>query len=810
MKGRSSDPLSQRAARLKRAALWTGCALVIFWVAFWRMLPEPLFHEPVAAILLARDGTLLSASIASDGQWRFPPLTHVPEKYRRALFLYEDKRFEHHIGVDPLAVARAVRLNLRSGRTVSGASTITMQVARLAHASETSDAGKDRGYPRGYGAKLGEALLALRLEMAYSKDQILTLYASYAPFGGNVVGIEAASWRYFGRSPDALSWAESATLAVLPNAPALVTPGRNRARLKEKRDRLLHRLQGAGELTALDLELALAEPLVDAPVPLPNQAPHLLETLRTQHPGTSRFATTLDADLQIVATQRVRDRAGILARESIHNIAALVVDNKSFEVLAYVGNADWSTRNDLGLAVDIVQRPRSTGSILKPFLYAAMFDNGQLLPHMLVADIPTQYWGYAPENFDHAFRGAVPADMALAQSLNVPAVRLLKEYGVGRFYDLLRGMGMSTLTRPPDDYGLTLILGGAEGTLWDITGMYANLAATARQITPGPAVPYRDLHVLPPEPQSPAARRASEITPAAAWLTLDALLEAQRPAEEAHWKSFANSRNIAWKTGTSWGLRDAWAVGSTSRYTVGVWVGNASGEGRPGLTGATAAAPLMFELHGRLNPTPWFVQPTLAMKQIEVCRDDGYLANDNCEREKQWVPAGSHFDRQSPYHPLVHLDIGGHYQVDSTCERVSSMQHVSWFVLPPAQEFYFRKAHAGYRELPAYRADCERTRNTREERSPMEFLYPNAAGKIYIPIELNGSKGRTIFEAVHRDPHARIYWHLDGSYLGTTGTFHQMSLDLQPGPHIVTIVDDSGNRLSRSFEVLARAGENRG
>src|SRR5579864_7188305 len=410
MEGLSSKPLNQRAARLKRAALWTGCALVTFWIAFWRMLPEPLFHEPVAAILLARDGTLLSASIASDGQWRFPPLTHVPEKYRQALFLYEDKRFEHHIGVDPLAVARAVRLNLRSGKTVSGASTITMQVARLVRSSETSNEGQDRGYRRGYGAKLDEALLALRLEMAYSKDQILALYASHAPFGGNVVGLEAASWRYFGRSPEALSWAESATLAVLPNAPALVTPGRNRVRLQEKRDRLLQRLQAAGELTTLDLKLALAEPLVDAPIPLPNHEPHLLETLRAQHPDISRFTTTLDADLQIAATQMVRDRGGTLARESIHNIAALVVDNKSFEVLAYVGNADWSTRNDFGLAVDIVQRPRSTGSILKPFLYAAMLESGQLLPHMLVADIPTQYSGYSPENFDHAYRGAVPAD----------------------------------------------------------------------------------------------------------------------------------------------------------------------------------------------------------------------------------------------------------------------------------------------------------------------------------------------------------------------------------------------------------------
>jgi penicillin-binding protein 1C len=789
----------------RRAALWAaGAAVLAVGIGFWRLLPNPLFKQPVAAILLARDGTLLSANIASDGQWRFPPLERVPDKYRRAVLLYEDKRFERHPGIDPLAIARAIRLDLSRHKAVSGASTITMQVARLARAGGSRSEQENLQQPRSYGEKAVEALLALRLERTYSKEQILALYASHAPFGGNVVGIEAASWRYFGRGPDTLSWAESATLAVLPNAPALVTPGRNRARLQHKRDDLLRRLRAAGELTALDLKLALAEPLVAAPLPLPNHAPHLLATLRMQHPDTARFETTLDAGLQIAATQMVHDRAHDLEPESIHNVAALVVDNQSFEVRAYVGNADWSTHNDLGLAVDIVQRPRSTGSILKPFLYAAMFDSGQLLPHMLVADIPTQYSGYSPGNFDHAFRGAVPADMALAQSLNVPAVRLLKEYGVGRFYDLLHGMGMSTLTRTPHDYGLTLVLGGAEGTLWDITGMYANLADTARRITPGAALPYRDVRVIRQSSAAPT-RKASEITPAAAWLTLDALLEAQRPGEEGHWRSFATSRNIAWKTGTSWGMRDAWAVGSTSRYTVGVWVGNASGEGRPGLTGTTAAAPLLFQLHGRLEAAPWFIQPTLGMKRIEVCRDDGYLANDNCEREEQWAPAGAHFDRQSPYHTLVHLDQSGRYQVDSTCERVSNMQHVSWFVLPPAQEFYYRRGHSSYRDLPPLRADCERSGTPRDGKSPMEFLYPNAADKIYIPIELDGNKGRTIFEAVHRNRSARIFWHLDGTYLGSTATFHQMSLDVPPGSHVVTIVDDAGNRLSRPFEVLARA-----
>jgi penicillin-binding protein 1C len=775
-------------------------------MAFCLSLPQPLFDEPLASILLARDGTLLSAKIAPDGQWRFPPATHVPEKYRHAVLAFEDKRFESHIGIDPLAIARAARLNVKNGKTVSGASTITMQVARLARAGGSNGEGADRTQRRSYGKKLAEMALALRIEAAYSKDQILALYAGHAPFGGNVVGLEAASWRYFGRAADRLSWAEAATLAVLPNAPALVTPGRSRTVLLRKRDKLLRRMRDDGVITQLELDLALAERLVDAPVPLPNHARHLLETLRSRNPGMHRFETTLDAGLQIEAARMVEEKAKLLAGQGVHNAAALVVDNRTFEVLAYVGNARWSTRNDHGLAVDVIRRPRSTGSILKPVLYAAMLDSGQLLPHMLVPDIPTQYSGYMPENFDRAFRGAVPADVALAQSLNVPAVRSLQEYGVERFHDLLRGMGMSTLTRRPDDYGLTLILGGAEGTLWDITGLYANLAELARQITPAPPSSYRSLNVVAPVARSTESV-VSEITPAAAWLTLNALLEAPRPADEAQWMKFASSRKIAWKTGTSWGFRDAWSVGSTSRYTVGVWVGNATGEGRAGLTGATAAAPLMFELHGRLTPSPWFTQPTLSMKQVAVCRDDGFLANDHCERALEWTPAASHFDRQSPYHRLVHLDAAGQHRVDSSCEPVSRMRHESWLVLPPAQEYYFRRSHAGYRELPPFRADCVAAIAARDDRPPMDFLYPGTSGAtpsaVYIPVELDGQKSRTIVEAVHREPGASLYWHLDGAYVGSTETFHQLSLDLPAGHHVVTIVDSRGNRIARTVEVLS-------
>jgi penicillin-binding protein 1C len=767
-------------------------ALTLAAIGYWRSLPDPLFADPLSTIVLARDGELLGARIADDGQWRFPPIGEVPDKFATAIVAYEDRRFHRHPGVDPLALARAVKLNLAQGRIVSGGSTLSMQVVRLARGR----AG------RSYASKLVEMLLALRLELGYRKAEILALYASHAPFGGNVVGLEAAAWRYFGRSPERLSWAEACTLAVLPNSPALIHLGRHRELLQAKRDRLLRRLHQDGRLGALDLELALREPLPAEPLPLPQHAPHLLATLRAEVPDRHRIATTLDATLQRAATGATRARVGELARQGVHNAAALVIDNRSFEVLAYVGNADWSVDSERAYAVDIVRRPRSTGSILKPLLYATMLDAGEILPQTLVPDVPTQFSGYMPENFDRSYRGAVPAEVALAQSLNVPAVRMLRQHGVNRFYDFLRHLGMTTLVRRPEEYGLTLILGGAEGTLWEVVGLYANLAYLARQEGPGAAPNYRQLRLTLAD-RDESARR-SEIGPGAAWLTLNALLEVARPAEEGYWKNFASSRKIAWKTGTSWGMRDAWAVGNTTHYTVGVWTGNASGEGRPGLTGATAAAPLLFDLFNHLEPGTWFAPPAAHLRQVEVCRNDGYLANGDCPSERQWVPRDSHFAQVSPHNLVVHLDPGGRFRVHGGCERVARMRHVGWFVLPPGQEHYYRRHHADYRPLPPYRADCERQGTTRVGRGLMDFLYPNLGTRLYIPMDLAEKKGRVVFEAVHRDPGVTLYWHLDEQYVGATRTFHQRALDIAAGAHQITIVDPQGNRLSRAFEVLGR------
>ncbi|HEX5057431.1 MAG TPA: penicillin-binding protein 1C [Gammaproteobacteria bacterium] len=761
--------------------------------AFLSCLPQPLFSDPLSAVLLDRDGQLLGARIAADQQWRFPELETLPEKYRAALLEFEDKRFYMHPGVDPLALARAAWLNFKHRRTVSGGSTISMQVIRLARENRE----------RSYLEKLIEIVLALRLELRYSKQEILALYASHAPFGGNVVGLEAASWRYFGRTPDRLSWAESCMLAVLPNSPGLIHPGRNRDALRDKRDRLLRRLHEQGRLDALELRLALAEPLPARPVTLPRAAPHLLETLLARRPaGSLRFSTTLDRRLQLAAQDIVARHARELGAQGIHNVAALVIDNETSEVLAYVGNSFTEIADTEGMAVDIVQRPRSTGSALKPFLFAAMLQAGEILPRTLVPDVPAQYAGYMPENYDRRYRGAVPAQVALAKSLNVPAVYMLHRYGVDRFYDFLRHMGMSTLFRKPDEYGLTLILGGAEGSLWDLASMYSNLALIATWPVAYPAATYKELKILRNE--TAVTQRAVEVSPAVAWMTMNALLEVNRPGIESYWRNFNSSRKIAWKTGTSYGLRDAWSIGMTARNTVAVWAGNADGAGNPALTGLNAAAPVMFDLFEQFEPAEWFARPVSHMKQVEVCRNDGFLANGHCETETMWIPEESHFQQVSTNNITVHLDAAGRWRVHGRCEQVDRMRHRDWFVLPAGQEHYYKRTHADYAPLPDYRSDCRALAALEGEKGPIDLLYPNSGARIYIPTDLAGRRSRTVFEAVHRDSGAVLYWHLDDAYLGATRTIHQQALDMEPGIHRIVLVDQEGNRLARVFEVLGK------
>ena len=778
-------------------------SMVIF-VIFWFCLPEPLFDDPSSTVVEDRNGELLGARIADDGQWRFPYNEDLPDKYALALINYEDQYFYFHPGVNPFSLMRAIMLNIKAGEIVSGGSTISMQVIRLSRKNAS------RTIPE----KLIEIVLALRLEIRYSKTEILSLYASNAPFGGNVVGLEAASWRYYGRAPDDLSWSEAAVLAVLPNSPGLIHPGRNRESLAAKRDFVLERLYRKHIIDSLTWYLSRLEPLPDKPHPLPTIAPHLVDQLVATHNG-ERIRTTLIREYQEHLNQVVLSHHNRVEANEIHNIACLIVGVDNAEILAYTGNVRDREHPEYGGEVDIISSRRSTGSILKPALYCMMLSFGEILPGTLFPDIPTHYSGYSPKNFTMGYDGAVPARKALSRSLNIPAVRMLHAFGLERFHYLLQKLGMTSLDHPADHYGLSLILGGAEGTLLEITGMYASFARILKHYNA--TGNYRNNDIFMPDyifhentgraqPELAGSNTPGNniLTAASIWLTFESLIEVNRPESETGWKLFSSTRKIAWKTGTSFGFRDAWAIGTSQDYTVGVWAGNADGEGRPGLTGVSAAAPVLFDVFDFLPESPWFSPPYDEMRKVPVCRQSGHRAGVYCEDiDSVWIPESGLNTLPCPYHIMVHLDEKGQYRINSSCAGLSDMRHVSWFVLPPVQEWYYKRNNPSYTALPPLHPDCHGD----EQIEYMDLIYPKHTARIYIPYEMEGSRSKVVFEAAHRKPNTTIYWHLDQEYLGSTTHIHQFGIDPAGGHHLLTLVDEYGNSFTKHFEIIDKQGQ---
>lgn len=752
--------------------------------------PLPRFNQPLSTVVEASDSSLLGARIAMDGQWRFPP-SIVPEKFEKALLTSEDRWFRYHPGINPVSLARALASNIREGEIVSGGSTITMQVARIA--------GGNR--PRTYRNKTLEILSALKLEIFRSKKTILEMYAANAPFGGNTVGLEAASWRYTGKPSSLLSWAEAAALAILPNSPGLVFPGRNQEILKNKRDALLRKLCDRNFFDTLTLVLALDEPVPGMPKPLPVKAPHLTDHFFKRAPGKVTV-TTIDPFLQEGATRIIEIHSKSLSANRINNAACLILEVETGNVLAYVGNSSDSSGIH-GSDVDIIRSLRSTGSILKPFLYAAMQQSGQLLPNSLVADIPTRFTGFTPENFDQSFSGAVEASYALSQSLNIPAVRMLQEYNPERFLELLKKTGFTTFNKSADHYGLSLILGGGETTLWELAAAYASLSRVLKNYLANGTYHLEDFHqpvlvktldtkpLKTPDP-SPV------LSASAIWLTYEALLKVHRPESESGWQFFSSSPHIAWKTGTSFGFRDGWAVGTTTSHVIAVWVGNADGEGRPGLTGITAAAPILFDLVNITGTMGWFETPYEDLMPVNVCAESGFRAGPHCPNVREInVHINGLQVEACPYHTIVHLDRTGTRQVTSGCESPELIRNVPWFVLPPAMEYFYRRKHPDYKMLPPPAPGC-----TNVPIPVMEFIYPSPSLKIFIPRDQTGSKTRIVAEIAHRNPSKKIFWHLDEDYLSVTRSLHQVEISAPPGNHVLSAVDEDGNTARVAFDVI--------
>ena len=760
--------------------------VVLLTALYFFCLPKQLFNTSYSTVVTDRNYELLGARIATDNQWRFPPADTIPEKFKTCIVQFEDQYFYRHWGVNPLSTGRAIIQNFKSKHIVSGGSTITMQTIRLA-----------RKKKRTFGEKIIEMIWATRLEFRYSKEKILALYASHAPFGGNVVGLDAAAWRYFGHSSNDLSWAEAATLAVLPNAPASIHLSKNRKTLETKRNRLLKKLYDKNIIDKSTYELALYENLPESPIPLPQIAPHLVSYFYKNNKG-NYCVSTVEKAIQMQVENILNQWHEEFVRSDIKNMAAIVIDVQKNQVVAYCGNVDFNNKNS-GNQVDVIRSPRSSGSILKPFLYCAMLEEGELLPNTLIPDVPLNVNGFTPQNFNRQFDGAVPAAEALARSLNVPAVQELRIYSIPKFYDYLKKSGITTLNQPASYYGLSLILGGAEVSLWDIASAYNNMAKelnghiTQKETATGYPELLQNLHTK----ENKTIHQPDNDRIGAIFQTFQALKEVNRP-EEIDWRHIPSIQEVAWKTGTSYGFRDAWAIGVTPRYVVGVWVGNSAGDGKPELTGARTAGPVMFDIFNMLPFSSWFKTPSNVFVEAEVCRQSGCLKGPYCEESDTSLICSSGLKTEAcPYHILINVTEDERFRVYENCAGNDGIKQTAWFVLPPAWAMFYKQHHTTYRNLPPFKPGCDGSGEFRV----MQFVYPQSGAKISMTKLMDGRQGELIFELAHLHPNATVFWHLDENYIGSTEYFHKMALIPSVGDHIMTVVDNEGNTLSISFNI---------
>ncbi|WP_010253181.1 penicillin-binding protein 1C [Myroides injenensis] len=762
--------------------------IVLLLIPYYFCLPTPLFNKPYSTVIESDKGQLLGAQIASDGQWRFPQIDTIPEKFKQCITTYEDEYFYYHFGINPISIVKAFFTNIKAKKVTRGGSTLTQQVIRLSR----------DGQKRSYGEKLIEAIQSTRLELRYSKNTILSLYTSHAPFGGNVVGLDVAAWRYFGTVPEHLSWAESATLAVLPNAPRLIYPGKNQEILLKKRNNLLKKLYLKKIIDKNTYELALLEPLPQKPHELPQIAPHLLQLVAKSTPG-KRIVTTVKYDLQQRANDIIKDYYNNYSQSEIHNIAAIIIDTETRDIITYIGNSPTTSTHKKD--VDIIQAQRSTGSILKPFLYAAMLDDAELLPKSLIPDIPIVISGYKPQNFNNSYEGAVTADEALFRSLNIPFVLMLQNYGIYRFYDQLHNFKFNSINKHPNHYGLSLILGGAESSLWEITRAYSGMASTLNYYNNHQGQ-YRtdeiqnlNWDLTKKVKFGNETLESTTVGAGAIYSTFKALTLVNRPEGDEAWQYYDSAIKIAWKTGTSFGGRDAWAVGVNKKYVVGIWVGNATGEGRPSISGVRMAGPILFDLFKILPRSDWFEIPYDEMEEIETCKITGLRAGQNCPITTSLVPNRSKKTQQCTYHKLVHLDMTKQYQVNSSCEPIGNIITEPWFILPPTMAYYYKQSHSDYIDLPAFRDDCK----SNDSKSLLEFIYPKHGDKIYLTKNFYSQLQPFIAKAATNNKEKKLYWYLDNAYLGETDLYHEMSIMADEGIHYLSVIDVNGN--SRTIEI---------
>lgn len=736
-------------------------------------IPKPLVRDNYSKVITDKDGRIMRVFLANDEQYCLPPEFNdtIPEKLKVAVVHFEDKYFRYHPGINPVSISRAFYQNIKQKRIVSGASTITMQLARIR-----------KGRKRNASNKIMEMLEALRIEAQYSKSEILKLYLDHAPYGGNIVGYQAASWRYFGKPPEKLSWAEACLLAVLPNSPGTVSPIKNNQVLFEKRNRLLHSLLESSLIDQQTCDNSIDEPMPSSIVPFDLRAPHLTRKIASENHRSHIVKTSIDATIQDNANYLVKRYSRSLANFDIHNAAVLVVENKTRKVRAYVGSQDFYGTEG---KVDGVMAARSSGSLLKPFLYALCIQEGIIIPESQLQDIPTYYGAFAPSNASEMFDGIVTAHDALVRSLNVPAVRLLYTYGHYKFYNFLQSAGISTLFRSADDYGLPLIIGGAEVTLFDITSSFCTLANLGQ---------HKSLTYFEETTQSLSKQVIDSVS---VLMTLDILKDLKRPGAEYYWNKFNGQQPIAWKTGTSYGHKDAWAIGVNPEWTIAVWVGNFNAESNKNLSGAKSAGPLMLDIFNALpknDSLTWWNLDDYEIETMEVCDVSGYASTNRCSRTSVKRVSTSDNLKPCPFHIKLEVDKNEKYSVCSACWEAGHMSK-NILAYPPLVTSYLRRNGAVVEKVPYHNPHCQHYKAN----DLIVIEYPKPNSKIYVSRDFDRAYQPVVFSAVHHISDQSLYWYLDNKYIGTTKDKHKMAVVPKPGEHVLSLTDGFGNKKSVQF-----------
>ncbi|MFA5970988.1 MAG: penicillin-binding protein 1C [Lentimicrobiaceae bacterium] len=751
--------------------------LTIFSLIFLFLLIDLIFpvhtHIRYSQLILSDDHKLLNASLSSDQQWRMKTgINEVNPLLIRTIIAKEDRWFRFHPGVNPFAVTRALWQNLSTGKRVSGASTITMQVVRMLEPRK-----------RTVGNKLIECFRAVQLELHHSKNEILELYLNLLPYGGNIQGVKAASFLYFGQEPQALSLAQIVTLAIIPNDPNHQRLGINNDRIVKERNLWLAKLSSKGIFSKTALDDAILEPLAAKRFDAPKQIPHLARLLSNTYPEKPVIQTFIDIRLQDFVENTLSNEIHIYRGMGIGNAAVVLIDNRKHEVVAYVGSAGFMENRFQG-QVDGASSLRSPGSALKPFLYALAMDRGLITPKTVLQDIPQNFNGYRPQNYDETFRGRITASQALSLSLNVPAVDLANRVGVDLYNEKLSRGGLKWIGERKKTLGLSVILGGCGVTLTELTSLYSCLASGG--------IKYPLLFT----PDKTTQTSDTLFSEQATWMIHEILTGLKRPDLPNNFENSVNLPHIAWKTGTSYGRRDAWSFGYNPDYTVGVWVGNFDGTGIPELSGADFAAPILFKIFNFLTynqKSTWFIRPAGLDFRL-VCSESGLPPNESCTNlvMDDYIPAVSP-NRKCDHLVPVFVDESGSISYCRSCLPVAGYRTDYYPNLSPGLIAFYEEEQIPYRKIPTHNPLCNRVYH-----NDNPVITSLSDGKEYILYAAAKQQLQLAFTAT--SDVNKVYWYINDKFFKEASRGQKLFFTPDAGLIKISCSDDKG----RNSDILVK------